>query len=241
MAEVPDNSKLRALLFAIERSKKHKDTDLLYKLKNLAPEGTFTDVHIVVQDAAQEIDKEDYRTYDKESVGEARQKLDELAYGNFLEACQHLEYDLRAQMFMNHKNGPDSDEFRSEFFNKDERKIWEKCRREIKRIQTSNITSEDNSHELLSELRLFLERYYGPQIPVTFIGYSLVDEKDMPQKGYSFRAHKLNGKLHVTGYPELTEKVKAALNNQEDLNPPVKIDNLHLSTVSHMLLFEHEL
>lgn len=236
---MPNNTYLRTLLEVLDRATRQKDTELLSDLPKLSiglsPEQQSA-FYIVCTRAKEEIEGSSYHLHDDKNVSTSVTALQKAAYGNFVEAAHVLYTDMTSWRIG--EDTLDSDIFKSELFDKNDRLVWESVRREVQSYKDDARYSEDI--KAIETLRRHLQKYHGPLVPVqhyTYIKDSPTDE----QAGFSFRVYTYNEALHVTGHPRYTNALKEAIQSSQSNEAPKVLQDLSLQDQSTLSLFHYEL
>ncbi len=243
---------LRAFLQAIEKVIKIGDESLLWDLcviGGLFPYD-YTDEICTYTYGSQErlqcgADSE-YRSYSDDAIDDAKKELEEIAYGDFDEAMSVLESDL--DDFPYHYSHR-SDIFRPDYFETDDRKIWDKLRQVIAKPadESDQDKLEKTAKAAITKLRTYQQKSYGKMVPVIFATYMKQDSDDTV--GVSVKLAWDNRCLRIMTpapfYAELddffinTNPIKR-LENFDEKHMPVEIGGykLHTADIHHLFRYE---
>ncbi|MBL8160261.1 hypothetical protein JNJ66_07455 [Candidatus Saccharibacteria bacterium] len=243
---------LRALLRLIEKGQELQDSQFLRDtsdiLDNLVYENydNWTTYMSAIQDRVGN-DEEDEMYVSDEEMSTARQSIDEQIFGDFDEAMITLEQDLRGLPW---RDSLDSDAFKPDYFAADDRKIWDELREVAKRYIGVRDTdaAEAATEDAIVRLRRYLQKLYGPLIPVMIATYSKAE--NVRTVGYSVRLAWLDGKLDITTsapfcakFTNYVMKIKPITRPESFTaeHVPQKIDGFELGSVDCYQLFRYEL
>lgn len=205
------HASLRALLAIIDSAVARADTATLAYAYDLIPplDGdvrTNCSVYINGLIGVLEQDDAGYAQCSEEEITAARLSLDHTAYGNFDEAMHALDHDLLA-LDPHVAIDPASDAFRPEFFDADDRAIWDELRLVITNYQAN--PSGDYTLEAYmahQRLREYQQKSYGPLLPTMVATYLRRTGKDT--EGVSARLAWVDETLNVASAEPLAVLLK---------------------------------
>lgn len=225
----PTYQHLRALLKLTENAIGRKDLDDLAHLYeiNYAIDSDWSDnMRIYIVGSIESIQGEDYSMYTTEEIGEVKESLTRLAYGNFDEAMATLYNDLSNCGYTDSKG---SDIFQNKYFSKAEGKIWRELRRVLNDCRENTLPHTkkfDNTiDQAIDKLRHYQQKSYGGLIPTIIGTYRSIAPN---QTGVSFRLLWRNDCLEIDTPTELHKKFQKLVLKQNKITSKdsFKIDNL---------------
>lgn len=237
---------LRSLLEIVEKALELGDENLLHNISILSDyiELDSSDIHTYIRGKYERLpyENDEYPLYSDKEIESAKERLEKKAYGNFDEGMWILERDLLQIPF--HKE-IESNVFRPEFFNEEDRRIWESLRQVlIAQPYANQETWEKEAKAAYDSLRLYQQKSYGALIPIMIATYKKEAE------GVSVRLAWIDKALVVTTkalfYKELdeylthTNPIKSAADFTQD-HLPQYIGQYTRESVEYDSLFRYEL
>jgi hypothetical protein len=241
---------LRALLRVIERASEQKDREALedaHVLASVMPDEYKTDVREYVNGLSERARDGNYKAYYMYTDGDVeamRDSLELIAYGNFDEAMQELEYDLRSLDRYSSDQHMSSRVFKPELFTSEDRIIWKELQ-DIADIYLHERGEDDETaiENAVKKLRLYQQKSYGPLIPTMTATYRNKNE------GVSVRLAWYDNCLHVQTHAPFIEEIDeyfittAPIKDEADFTPacfPDRFDEYALGDTEVTRLFKHE-
>lgn len=200
---------LRSLLAIVDDAGVRGDVATLENARNLIPpfDGDVRMNCTTYINGLIEVITQDNPVYNEADITAARLSLERVAYGNFDEAMHALGQDLMAI-------DPDapremaSDIFRPEFFNPEDREIWQDLRHVIEKFKerpSGEYCIE--AYQAYRALREYQQRSYGSLLPAMVATYMRRDGKDA--EGVSVRLALVDGTLNIVAAEPLTSALRA--------------------------------
>lgn len=169
---------LRALLRIVERAIEQDDSDALEDALVLGRKLDFeqhANINTYINGSMERLasDYDDWFMYNKDQVIEAKRQLEKVAYGDFDEAMRMLENDLYCIDRYRNESDIESNVFRSDFFDNDDRKKWHELRSVM--LKYFKVPYSENQNDeienAMKELREYQQKSYGPLIPTMTATY----------------------------------------------------------------------
>lgn len=238
---------LRALLEIVEKALDLRDDRLLNNISVLGDyvEPDNPDVHAYLWGEYERLayDRDEYATmYSDKDIKEVKKYLEKEAYGNFDEAMWALERDLLHVPFQKEL---ESNVFRPEFFNKEDRRMWESLRQVlISQPHTNHDAWAKEAEDAYKSLRVYQQKSYGALLPIMMATYR------REAVGFSVRLAWIDNALDVAlqtpFYKELSEylvhtnPIKSVTDFTQDCLPQ-HIGRYTREAVEYDSLFRYEL
>lgn len=246
IARPVSHSELRAWLEITEKALKLKDIKLLENLSilsSLFDDEYRRDAFVYSRALLERLEKHKkdvYYVYDDETVELSKDALYRKAYGDFNEAMAAIERDLTRYPA---DSKCESDAFKPEYFDEEDRKIWDELRKVS--INLDYDIPDNRNDKYVKKLRKHQEKSYGPQIPVLYASYISRDN----QRGVTLNVAFVNGKLEISAEKKIKKLLEAHFSNlpittSKELTKiilPKTLDYYSLVSVNKDYLFEYEL
>lgn len=245
----PDNCKLRAFLVLVDDFLQKQDKDRFEAVSDLSKELIHEDdcLKTFVTAVRERIyyPDEQYRICSDEEFGSIRVDLQKRAYGDFDEAMEALESDLRQVDPTIKRDYFATDVFRPELFeNSSDRRKWSELHSVLMKWRSD--TSKDYTQEAnraIRLLRVYQQKTYGPLVPVISATYRKGNE------GYSVSMAWIDTRLCVKTYAPFYESMddyfihKKPVRSMQEFNVsmlPHNLDGYVLQDTVTRYLFVYE-
>lgn len=246
---------LRALLRIIERANEQKSIDMLDDARTLiggAAPGLAYELKEYVIGLRERIQGEDeyYQLQSDDTMSWFKTRLEKTAYGDFDEAMLCLEDDLKGADSCRSESNLQSNEFRPELFDADDRKVWEELRAVVTNAVgcSDSKKQDDELQQAINKLRAYQQKSYGPLIPTMIASYVKKVKNDT--SGYSVRLAWVDEGLRVETNAPFYEQLDEFFINQSPVESrrmftrscfPRRLDGYDVAGVAEDNLFKHEL
>lgn len=245
----PDYSHLRALLRLVQKAIDTQDTEALKEYELIARGlNVSSDIHTNLRTylfgSLEQIGggQSGYWMYDAESIALSHNTLQRVAFGTFTEAIHDLKLDIQQYSYREERW---SDQYNPEYFDSDDRKIWDEARTVLDTYDgTWSDEADDATDDVVRRINVYMQKYYGPLIPIMGAVYR------HDQHSASVRLAWVDEALQVTTYAPFAEAIEEyfaqahPITSVDDFKSevyPEQIAGYKREDVTSASLFRHEL
>lgn len=233
---IPDNTPLRGLLKAIQLAYDAKNADLLSALADSATV-SIGNVVIYTTFLREELLGEEYRVYKQEDGDAAKERLEQKAYGNFIEAATALAYDAQRGPFGKDPTEPSSRKFRVEFFEPEDQIFWNETYPAVEKLWEKSQHSHTTDDRTYKKIRAYLQKYLG-ELRTSYIAHYVSRKR---QEGTTARLLLDEAPVRIESGDIQVKKVLEEQVVSDISQLPKQVGDLELQDVTKTLLFDHEL